>query len=631
MSFDDPTSAFALALGVGVLAQVLAYHLRVPGIVLYLTAGVLLGPDVLGVVRPEALQGGLHTLVGLAVAVILFEGGLNLNIDRLIRQADTIRKLVTIGAIVTAGGGTIAARLLMAWDWPTSILFGTLVIVTGPTVIGPLVRRIRLTPRLRTILEAEGVLIDPVGAILAVVTLEVLLANSAGSAALGLLGIPTRLLVGSLCGVAGGLLIALPLGREGLVPEEIRNIFALAMLLTLYAISEAILPDSGILAAPIAGIVVGNTRARLHAELMEFKEQVTIMLVAMLFVLLAADVRMVEVAQLGWAGIGTIAVLMFIVRPVNVFLCTHGSDLTTKERIFVAWLGPRGIVAAAVASLFAQQLEAEGIGQGAELRALIFLVIAVTVSAQGLSSGPLASLLGLRRRSDSGYVIVGANALGRVLGRALMDGGHEVVLIDSNPQEAAAAEEAGLSVIYGNASDDRILERADVEGRSGVVMLTGNGDANVLIAKHVRAMTRRPHRYVSVTRRGADIREKRMREEGHAVLFGRPIEIHHAMHALQGGGEITRWRFDGEDAAGATELIRGGGPSDPRLLALVIERRRGVVPVDDSTVICVGDIVSLLLPPDPSGHARARLVGTGWTPLDVADQIAGHEAVREGA
>ena len=632
MSVEDPTFAFAVALGAGVAAQALAHHLRIPGIVLFLAAGVVLGPDVLGVVRPDALQGGLQALVSLAVAVILFEGGLNLNIDSLLHQAKTIRRLVTLGATVTAVGGTLAARLLMEWEWSTSILFGTLVIVTGPTVISPLVRRIRLTPRVRTILEAEGVLIDPIGAIIAVVTLEMVLADTAGSAALGLLGIPTRLLVGAMFGVAGGSLMAFLMAREGLVPEDIRNVFTLATLLTLYAVSEAVLPESGILAAPVAGIVVGNARTRLHAELLEFKEQVTVMLVAMLFVLLAADVRVAEVIELGWAGIATIAVLMFVVRPVGVLLCTAGSDLTAKERTFIAWLGPRGIVAAAVASLFAQQLEAEGFGEGSELRALTFLVIAVTVSIQGLSGGPLASLLGLRRRSHTGYAIVGANALGRTLARALADGGQEVVLIDSNPQEALAAEDAGLSVIHGNAHDDHILERADAEGRSGVAMLTGNGDANLLIARHVREVTRIPQRFVCVARSRTGMPVEQIRKRGLAVLFGHPIDIHHWITVAGGDAQIERWRFEGADEAAATEFIRsGGGSADMSLLALGLEQRRGSTPVDDSTVIKSGDVVSLMAAPDASGNVQARLASTGWVPLEATDRAAGQVAERKDA
>ncbi|MGE0157774.1 MAG: cation:proton antiporter [Gemmatimonadales bacterium] len=603
---------FALALGAGVIAQTLAHHLRLPGIVVFLAAGVLLGPDILDVVRPEALGRGLDTLVGLAVSLILFEGGLNLNVGRLRREATTIRRLVTIGAVVTALGATLAAKLMMQWDWPTSVLFGTLVIVTGPTVINPLLRRIRVTQRLRTILEAEGVLIDPIGAVIAVVTLEVILSGTATSAALGLLGIPVRLLVGLLVGAAGGFAIAFLLRRDDLIPDEIHNVFVLALVLTLYAISEAIVTQSGILAAPVAGIVVGNSDTRLHAELMEFKEQLTIMLVAMLFVLLAADVRLLEVTALGWRGIGTIALLVFVVRPLDVAVCTYGSDLSTKERLFVAWLGPRGIVAAAVASLFARQLEVAGLGNGLELRALVFMVIAVTVLLQGLTGGPLASALSVRRRTKVGYAVVGANSLGRAFGRTLVDAGHEVVLIDSNPRQASLAESEGLSVILGNANDERTLLRADVEGRRGVVMITENENANVLIAERVRGLSRSPQRYVCLAR-GGGVPKKRVAQEGHLVLFGRPIDVNLWSRALRDGALVERWRFDGDDEDAATALMLGPDPADARLLALVVEQKKGASPVDDHTTVRRGDVVVVLVPGQQVEHVAARLREGGWS------------------
>jgi Trk K+ transport system NAD-binding subunit len=340
------------------------------------------------------------------------------------------------------------------------------------------------------------------------------------------------------------------------------------------------------------------------------------MLVAMLFVLLAADVRLADVLDLGWGGVGTIALLMFVVRPLGVAVCTSGSDLTTKERGFIAWLGPRGIVAAAVASVFAQQLESAGLGQGLELRALVFLVIAVTVTVQGLSSGYLASVLGLRRRRNSGYAIVGANALGRTLGRALLDAGNEVVLVDSNPQEAHAAEDAGLTVIFGNANDTRILERADVEGRRGVVMATGNGDANLLIAKHVRAVTRAPQRYVCVARGGSGMAAQQLRDEGLAVLFGRPIEIQLWLHALRADGATSTWRFVRGDEEAATELIRSGGGTEARMLALTLGRGRATVPVDDRTEVRVGDAVGFVTLPDTRANAWARLADAGWERVD---------------
>jgi len=620
---SDPAFTFAMALAAGVVAQVFAHHLRVPGIVVFLLAGVVLGPDVLDVIRPATLGHGLELLVGLAVAVILFEGGLNLNIDRLRREAKTIRRLITLGAIITAVGGTLVARLFMGWSWSVSVLFGALVIVTGPTVITPLLRRIRVNRNLQTILEAEGVLIDAVGAILAVVALEVILATSAAEAAVGLLGIPSRLLVGAIIGVIGGFAIALIMRYESLIPENISNVFTLALVLALFETSNAILPESGIMAAAVAGLVVGNLRARLTRELMEFKEQLTVMLVALLFVLLAADVRLADVAALGWQGLLTILGLMFIVRPINVALCAAGSNLTLRERLFVSWLSPRGIVAAAVASLFATRLEEAGFEGGTELRALVFMVIAVTVVVQGLTGGTVASYLGVRRARNNGFVIVGANPVGRALGAALRRGGHDVVLLDSNATQARAAEEAGFNVIYGNANDERLLTRADVEGRRGFMAITPNPDANLLIAHHVHEMTRLPDTYVALARGRAGARARRVRRDGHLVLFGRAIEMSQWNHMMdQADARVERWRFDGtgEESGDASEVTAGAElERGSHLIPLTVTYNGKTDPVHEETEVRAGAELTMILTGDGPGKVDDLLRVAGWTRIGGVD------------
>ena len=372
----------ALALAAGMVAQSVALHLRIPGIVILLGAGILLGPDVAGVILPESLGTALPMLVGFAVAVILFEGGMNLNVKRLREQAGVIQLLLTVGALTTAAGGTIAARLLMEWPWRIAILFGTLVIVTGPTVITPLLRRIKVQRKLETILEAEGVLIDPIGAVIAVVALETVVGLTGAGVTPGIVGVIGRLGVGLAAGAAGGLVIAFLLRFRKVVPEGLENVFTLSAVLALYQICNFMIAESGIMAVTTAGLVVGNMRTRVHRDLAEFKEQLTVMLIGMLFVLLAADVRLESLRALGEPGLLTVAALMFVVRPVNVALSTWKSGLTLREKAFLAWLAPRGIVAAAVASLFAETLAAEGIAGGDEIRALVFLVIAATVLVQ---------------------------------------------------------------------------------------------------------------------------------------------------------------------------------------------------------------------------------------------------------
>jgi len=272
-------SAFGLvlALTAGVLAQSMARHLRLPGIVLLLAAGIGLGPDGLDWVDPRELGDGLFVIVDLAVAIILFEGGLNLQFNRLRREQAAIRRLVTWGALLTLIGGALAARWGLGWDWGIAFLFGSLVVVTGPTVIGPLITELRLKPRVATVLEAEGVLVDPIGAILAVLVLELVIAPDVGSMAAGGIGLFSRLGFGLIAGGVGGLLISRMLGIRRLIPEGLENIVTLAAVLLLFQGCETLVSHSGILAVTIAGAVVGNLGQGVDRDLREFKDQLSIL------------------------------------------------------------------------------------------------------------------------------------------------------------------------------------------------------------------------------------------------------------------------------------------------------------------------------------------------------------------
>ncbi|MCP3982058.1 MAG: sodium:proton antiporter, partial [bacterium] len=473
----------AIALAAGILAQSLARHLKLPGIVLLLAAGVLLGPDVAGVVDPHALGPALHVLVGFAVAVILFEGGLNLSLSRLRSQATVIQRLLTIGALVTAVGGAFSARWIMGWDWRPSIAFGALVVVTGPTVVTPLLRRIKVKYRVATVLEAEGVLIDAIGAVLAVVTLQVLISPSGSSIADGAAGVVLRLGFGLVVGLAGGALVALALRFRKVVPDGLENVFTLSLVLALFQASNALLPESGIMTVTAAGFVVGNARTRVRRELMEFKEQLTVMLIGMLFVLLAASVRLEGVFELGYPALLTIACLMFIVRPINIALCTIRTELTVKDRVFLSWIAPRGVVAAAISTLFAQAFDHAGIPGGEPLQALVFAVIAGTVLVQGLTGGVVARLLGLRRAPHRGIAIFGANALGKTIGRLMRDNGQQVVFLERDPIKCTGVEQDGFRVIYGNILDERSMQRAQLEDRTSCLAVTTNEEVNLLVAR----------------------------------------------------------------------------------------------------------------------------------------------------
>ncbi|MBL4636108.1 MAG: sodium:proton antiporter, partial [Kofleriaceae bacterium] len=358
---DSASLTVSLAMVAGVLSQALAVHLRVPGIIILLIAGVVLGPDVANMVRPEMMGSGLQTFVGFAVAIILFEGGLQMNLKRLKRQALTIRRLVTVGALITAVGGALAAKLAMGWPWGISILFGTLVIVTGPTVITPLLRRFSIKRDTATILEAEGIFIDAVGATVAVVALEVSLVGTGASAAVGVLDVVMRIGVGALVGLASGALLAVLLRWRDVIPEGLENILSLAVALASFQIANSLVHESGITAAIVAGMVLSNTHSHAFEEIVEFKEQLTSFAIATLFVLLAADVRVDDVMAIAGPGLVTVALLMFVVRPLSVLASTYRTGLSWQQKVFLSWLAPRGIVAAAVASLFAIELASAGV------------------------------------------------------------------------------------------------------------------------------------------------------------------------------------------------------------------------------------------------------------------------------
>ena len=605
----------AIAMAAGMLSQVVARHLRLPGIVLLLAAGVLLGPDVANIVKPSELGGGLQLIVGFAVAVILFEGGMNLRWSRLAREATVIRRLVTVGALVTALGGALAARFVMGWEWMLAIPFGTLVVVTGPTVVTPLLRRIRVRHRIATVLEAEGVLIDAVGAVLAVVTLQVVLIGpGARSIAEGAMGILSRLGFGLAVGAVAGVLIALLLRYRKVVPEGLENVFTLSFVLVIFQVSNYFMPESGVMAVTAAGMVVGNMKTRVQKELLEFKEQLTVLLIGMLFVLLAADVRIESIRDLGWPGVATVAVLMFVVRPLNVVAGTLGTPMAMKDRLFLCWLAPRGVVAAAIASLFAQSLTDAEIAGGEQLRALVFLVIATTVLVQGLSGSFVAGLLGVRREQPSGYAILGANDLGRALGRSLKEAGEHVMFIDSNPVACSAAEGEGFRVVFGNVIEERTLQRAQIEDRSSCIAVTPNEEVNLLWARAAMDQFGIEKVFVACRRDQSVVTAALVEKEHAQVLFGRARDLElWSLRFRRKTVALQEWRSaspDGADVATYREF------PENLVLPMLVRRGKKVRPVSRSQQIKGKDRIIFALYTDSLEASESALREQGFVPAE---------------
>jgi len=609
-----------LALAVGIFVQSVSRHLRIPGIVLLLLAGTCLGPDGLGWIEPRSLGVGLVAVVDLAVAVILFEGGLNLEISRLRREQKSIRRLVSWGALITLAGAALAARWCLEWPWMRSFVFGGLVVVTGPTVVGPLVRNLRLRARLATVLEAEGVLIDPIGAILAVLLLEISLqgVESVWDAPLALV---TRLGFGAIVGLIAGFALAWLLRVEDIVPEGYENIFSLAYVLLLYQGCDQFVSHSGILAVTLAGVVVGNSRTRVDRDLREFKDQLTVLLIGLLFVLLAADVRFDDVLALGWKGIAIVGVLVFVVRPLNVGLSTLGSELSLRERLFVGWIAPRGIVAAAVASVTATALESQGIAGGPELRAMVFLCIAATVILAGLTGGPVATLLDVRLPGRDRVAILGAQGLGLELALQLRRGGVPIVFLDSNPASCRRAEEAGFPVVYGDAMQERTLQRAGFENVGSAIGLTPNQMLNSVFASRAREHFGVPRGYVAAIDPEAGLASALLERDQVLVLFDGPHDVERwDVRSRHAELEVEYWVYRGppDRDAGADA---GGEPTpkaDEQFVILSIQRGKKVMPMHAGLSLVTGDVAAVAVHPDDRESAERILAGLGWARTESA-------------
>jgi len=594
-------------------AQALAKHLRVPGLVLLLVFGVLLGPDVVNIVQPSTLGPGLADLVGFAVAVILFEGGMTLDLRRLKRQGRAINQLISVGALVSMVVGAIVAAIFMGFGWKLSLLFGTLVIVTGPTVVTPLLKQLRVKKRVSTVLEAEGVLIDAVGAITAAVALEIVLSPTAGGIALALPTIGWRLLFGTGLGLVGGLVLAALLRFRGVVPEGLTNTFTLAWALLVFQFANAVLHESGIAAVTIAGLVVGNSHVVDHRGLHSFKEQLTTMLIALLFVLLVANVRIADVQALGVRGALVAAATIVIVRPLSVLAGTFRTGLTIKERVFVGWIGPRGIVAAAVASLFAFQLERAGVDGGTRLQALVFLVIAVTVFWSAISGGIAAHFLGLRRKSGDGWLIVGANELAQTVATTLHAAGGDVVCVDRDADLVSAVEELGLRALHRDPLDPKTLELSQLDTRKGAIGLSESEEANYLFGEKSRLAVRTVRFPIAVTSDESGVTSQMVHDFGGEMMFGHATDVKSwAKRCAKSEVEVVWMRFRG--GRRGLELLC----KDSRdYLALVHRRGKHVEPLTDRTNIRRKSEVAILADPEELQTLEKLFDAAGWTRIDA--------------
>ncbi|MGK0290842.1 MAG: NhaP-type Na+/H+ or K+/H+ antiporter/mannitol [bacterium] len=440
----------AIAFGAGIGLIILAHHLNIPAIVPLLIGGVILGPEVLGVLDPSTLKEGLRLIIAGGVAIILFEGGLTLNPEGFRKAPKTIWRLLTIGVLITWFGTAFSVYFLFKLPLAMSFLAGSLIIVTGPTVITPLLSRIGLKPTLHHILHWESVLIDALGAFIAVLCFEWISIGDTNSF-LPLELFIKRVFVGAGIGLVGGLIINWLLRQEWFHDRHV-NIFVLAMSVFLYGVSDKIAHESGILAVTVAGFILGLRKPPRLKNIVQFKSELTDLSISILFVLLAAKLKFGDFLQLGYKGVILIAIVLFVIRPLSIFICTFGTDATIQDKLFLSWLAPRGIVAGSMAALFSLALSEKGFEHASFLEAFTFSIIGVTVVLQGLSSGFIANFLGVKAKEKQDWIIIGAHVFSRKIATFIQDvTGNNVTLLDLNADAVREAEKEGYQVLLADA------------------------------------------------------------------------------------------------------------------------------------------------------------------------------------
>ncbi|SUO93695.1 cation:proton antiporter [Suttonella ornithocola] len=475
----DLSLAISSLLALGIAAQWLGWFFKKPAIIFLLAAGILLGPT-FHLFNPDEMLGELlFPLISLGVAIILFEGALTLNLQEIKNHGRVVTNLVSIGVIITIAITTLAARWIMDLSWQVSMLFGALVCVTGPTVIVPLLRSVRPNRTISNILRWEGIIIDPIGALLVVLIYEWIIAGHSP------IIFATIILLGLTLGIASAFFTALLLKRQW-VPEYLHNVFTLAVVLFVFSVSNAIEEESGLLTVTVMGMVMANVK-RLHTEdILDFKESLSILIISMLFIILSARIQFSGFIEMGIGGLGVLIVVMFIARPLSVWISSIGSPLSTNEKLLISWIAPRGIVAAAVSSLFVLKLQ-ESQTSGADILVpMVFTIIIGTVMLQSLTAKSLANFLGVADPNPNGVLISSGGDFAILLGNALKDNGFDVIVSNTSYSQTRKARMTGLSAYYGNIVSEHADRHLNLVGLGHLLALHSREEENLLAVLRYR-------------------------------------------------------------------------------------------------------------------------------------------------
>ncbi|TXE08417.1 sodium:proton antiporter [Gelidibacter salicanalis] len=478
----------------GILAQWVAWKLKIPAILPLILIGLLVGPIAAEYLSSdgskwiEPIYNGkkglfpgesLFYFVSLAISVILFEGGLTLRVKEIKNVGPVISKLITVGSLVTFFGAAVAAHFIFYLSWEMSFLFSALIIVTGPTVITPILRNIPLKQDVSAVLRWEGILIDPIGALVAVLVFEFISVDAGGAfTKTAFIEFGKIVLFGSTFGFAFAHGLNFIINRR-LIPHYLLNVFALASVLGVFVLADTFAHESGLLAVVVMGMVLGNSNSPYLKELLYFKESLSILLVSILFILLAANINMEDLLLIfNWNTAVLFAIVVFILRPIGVFLSTYNSSLQFNEKVFISWVGPRGIVAAGIASLFGLKLAKNGVPDAEYITPLVFMIVLGTVLLNATTARYVAQWVGVFLKKSNGILIIGASKASRLIGNYLEENGRHVVLIDNNQNNINKAAELGLEAINTNIYADSLGDNIELNDVGYIIALTGNSDIN---------------------------------------------------------------------------------------------------------------------------------------------------------
>ncbi|WP_282122536.1 cation:proton antiporter [Algibacter mikhailovii] len=574
----------------GILAQWVAWKFKIPAILPLILIGLLVGPiaaeylssDGSKWIEPvwDGTKGffpgdGLYYFVSLAISIILFEGGLTLKRSEIKTLGPVITKLITLGSTITFFGAGIIAHVIFNLSWELAFLFSGLIIVTGPTVITPILRNIPLKKDISTVLKWEGILIDPIGALVAVLVFEFIsVEGDSGFTKTALIEFGKIILFGTTFGFTFAHALAFVINKK-LIPHYLLNVVSLSTVLLVFVESEVFAHESGLLAVVVMGMVLGNGKLKNIKELLYFKESLSVLLISILFILLAANIDFKDLMLLyTWKTAILFFVVVLVIRPLGVFLSTQGSKLRFNDKLFISWVGPRGIVAAGIASLFGSKLIKQGVDGAEYITPLVFMIVLGTVLLNATTARIMAKLLGVFLKRSEGVLIVGASHVSRLIGKYLVDNGRHVVLIDSNLNNIELAQEEGMEAIDTDIYSDTLDDNIELNDIGFLMALTGSADINAYAIEKFRGQFGESGYYRLIT--ADEAHDPSSPPEG---LFSQTDDFNSLTEVARRHPEIHEITLDSR--AHFEELIEKTN-ADVDIIPLLVKDKKGVLEIISS-------------------------------------------------